>query len=275
MSGNQINFTAPPYTGTYSYTLVATNSCGSKDSRTMNIIVSDGVASLDQSSMTSTSGTPTISGTASVGAVGVVISNSGGKAYGSGLVGNNGGRWSATVSPALPAGTYTVIVNNYFSNVALAKGTLTVTAASAASVDMKVNGSDGPLTLADNQAITVSLSTSNIKSCTISGIRGYSEGTNQTTQVPMMGNYNQYSFYSYVPNYASATISAQCTGTDGSSQSDSVSVDSEPCSLNCGDNMGASSSKNLASIMERSANLASSLNALEAALKALLQKYGR
>lgn len=71
-------------------------------------------AAFDSTVFSQTTGTPTISGTASgVSQIGVVVSStSGDKVYGSGPVPVTGGRWSVTVSPALSAGAYNITVYN-------------------------------------------------------------------------------------------------------------------------------------------------------------------
>ncbi len=70
--------------------------------------------------------TPTITGTASgVSQVGIVLSNSGGKVYASGLIPVTSGRWSVTVSPGVAAGLYDVMVYDANNN-KLTSGTLTV-----------------------------------------------------------------------------------------------------------------------------------------------------
>ncbi len=61
--------------------------------------------------------TPTISGTASgVNQVGISISNSGGKIYGSGFIPVVNGKWSVTVSPALTPGIHGVYVYDTNNN---------------------------------------------------------------------------------------------------------------------------------------------------------------
>ena len=63
-------------------------------------------------------GTPTVSGSASgVSQIGVVLSNNGGKAYGSGTVNVVNGRWSVVVSPAISGGLYTVYVYDTNNNI--------------------------------------------------------------------------------------------------------------------------------------------------------------
>jgi hypothetical protein len=82
-------------------------------------------ASIDYGSLTSTTGNPTISGSAygTFSNFGISIDN-GDKEYGSGNIPVVGTRWSVTVSPALPSGTHNVVV--YGDNVALARGVLTI-----------------------------------------------------------------------------------------------------------------------------------------------------
>ncbi|MFA6273261.1 MAG: peptidoglycan-binding protein [Candidatus Paceibacterota bacterium] len=64
-----------------------------------------------------TNPTPYIVGTASgVSQVGITISNSGGKVYGSGLVSVVNGNWSVTVSPALTLGQHTINVYDANNN---------------------------------------------------------------------------------------------------------------------------------------------------------------
>jgi PKD repeat protein len=73
--------------------------------------------------------TPTIAGKASgVGQVDVTLSANGSKAYDSGLVSVVNGRWSVTVSPALPTGQYMVYVNDSRGNGLVNGGYLNVTA---------------------------------------------------------------------------------------------------------------------------------------------------
>ena len=88
-------------------------------------------------------------------------------------------------------------------------------------VDMKVNGSDGPLTLSDNQPITVTLTTNKVTSCTLTGVRGYSGGpVYQDSQVPMSGSVNSYSLHAST----NGAITARCTGSDGGNRYDTVYV---------------------------------------------------
>jgi hypothetical protein len=77
---------------------------------------------------------PTIFGDASgVGAVTLVVSNQNGKQAGSDSIPVINGRWSGTVSPALPIGMYTVSV--YGNDKILASGTLHLCAAASATID--------------------------------------------------------------------------------------------------------------------------------------------
>jgi len=148
-NGRQLNTDYDQMLGTYSYGTYGFNIFGQKNSsdpafRTFILVVyfTDGtyVASpptpgttATQRSATITSGgqttslTPTISGTASgVSQVGIVLSNSGGKVYGSGLVSVVNGSWSVTVSPALVVGQYMMYVYDANNN-QLVSGNLNVT----------------------------------------------------------------------------------------------------------------------------------------------------
>jgi hypothetical protein len=88
-------------------------------------------------------------------------------------------------------------------------------------VDMKVNSSDGPVTLSDNQPITITLNTNKVTSCTLTGVRGYSGGpVYQDSQVPMSGSVNSYSLYAS----ANGSIGVRCTGSDGGNRYDTVYV---------------------------------------------------
>ncbi len=96
-------------------------------------------ATIDQSSLTSTSNTPTITGTAQgVSQVELTIVSSSGVAYGSGVLGANrdapvvNGRWSFPATLGLSNGSYTVTVRSVDdgTNMVPVTGTLTVTGGS-------------------------------------------------------------------------------------------------------------------------------------------------
>ncbi len=98
-----------------------------------SVTVSSGVtaptnptATIDQNSLTSSSGTPTLTGTAHNVAqpFGISISDSGGKVWTSGTISVSNNRWSSTLNQALPAGAYQVQV--YSNNTLLTSGTLTI-----------------------------------------------------------------------------------------------------------------------------------------------------
>lgn len=97
-------------------------------SKTVNVVsptVITPTANIDQSSLTTSSSMPTISGSAfNVSQLGISISNSGGKVWASGNFAVSGGRWSSTVFQTLLPGTYQVQV--YSNNVVLTTGTLTI-----------------------------------------------------------------------------------------------------------------------------------------------------
>ena len=82
---------------------------------------------IDQSSLTSNSNTPILKGTAKgTDTVGLLLEANGGKVYGSGPIAVSGGKWSATVSPALAAGSYQATLAEYTTSNLLATGTLTI-----------------------------------------------------------------------------------------------------------------------------------------------------
>lgn len=98
-------------------------------SKTVNIVsptVITPTANIDQGSLTSSSGMPTISGSASnVSQLGISISNSGGKVWASGNFAVSGGRWSRNISQTLMPGAYQVQV--YSNSIVLTTGILTIT----------------------------------------------------------------------------------------------------------------------------------------------------
>ena len=121
-------------TQTTSYRLWCVNDPGTgKDGpsaeKTISVTVNNPVASasIDQNSLTSSSGMPTISGYAYnvTQPFGVSISNNGGKVWASGNIAVNNNRWSTTVNQTLSAGTYQVQV--YSNNILVTNGTLTIT----------------------------------------------------------------------------------------------------------------------------------------------------
>ena len=91
-----------------------------------NKVVPKPTATLNKSSLTATSGNPTISGSATgLSKIGISIGN-GDKVYGSGLIPVKSNKWSVTVEPALVNGTYTVQVYSP-ENKELTTGKLKVT----------------------------------------------------------------------------------------------------------------------------------------------------
>ncbi len=121
-------------TQTTSYRLWCVNDPGTgKDGpsaeRTISVIVNNVTASatIDQSSLTSFSGMPTLTGYAynAVQPFGISISNNGGKVWASGNITINNNRWSSTVNQTLSPGTYQVQV--YSNNVLITNGTLIIT----------------------------------------------------------------------------------------------------------------------------------------------------
>jgi hypothetical protein len=94
-------------------------------------------------------------------------------------------------------------------------------------VDIKVNGSDGPVTLTDNQRVTVSISTgANFTNCTLSGIRANPGGNPGITRgQAVAGGSSTSEGYAYAPTPGSSTaIYIECKKSDGSTRGDSVQV---------------------------------------------------
>lgn len=94
-------------------------------------------------------------------------------------------------------------------------------------VDIKVNGSDGPVTLTDNQRVTVSIKTgANFTNCTLNGIRANPGGSPSISLgQAVAGGSSTSEGYAYAPTPGSSTaIYIICTKADGSTRSDSVQV---------------------------------------------------
>jgi len=84
-------------------------------------------ASIDQETLTSSSATPTITGTSNSFNLGVIVESSGRRVYAEEADVVNG-RWSATLTPPLTPGTYTVKIYDSEMNQIFTTGTLLVTA---------------------------------------------------------------------------------------------------------------------------------------------------
>ncbi len=111
----------------------------------------------------------------------------------------------------LAIGTYTYSVTCQNAVGATASDTKSVTVYAPASVDVKVNGSDGPLTFLEPAGFTVSWTSSNASSCTAKNNLTGPIGTAGTTAFAnvMMGTY---------------IYGVQCVNAAGSAVSDSVAV---------------------------------------------------
>lgn len=90
-------------------------------------------------------------------------------------------------------------------------------------VDIKVNGSDGPLTLTDNQPVTITTTLgTTFTYCTLNGVR---KSVNGATGIELEDK-SEINGYAYAPNSNSSTaIYMTCTKADGTTRSDSVGVD--------------------------------------------------
>lgn len=94
-------------------------------------------------------------------------------------------------------------------------------------IDIKVNGSDGPITLSDNQPVTVTFGAGSVplQGCYLNGVR---ETVNGAPGVAISEKYSiekPFYGYAYAPTPDSSTaIYVTCTKTDGTTRSDSVQV---------------------------------------------------
>lgn len=93
-------------------------------------------------------------------------------------------------------------------------------------VDIKVNGSDGPVTLSDNQPITVTFAFgTKFSSCMLEGVRetiNGGSGVEFGNKYPISSTFNGYA-YAPTPD-TSGAIYVVCTKSDGSTRGDSVQV---------------------------------------------------
>ena len=103
-------------------------------------------------------------------------------------------------------------------------------------IDIKVNGSDGPVTLYDNQPVTITFTLGTaFTSCLLNGVR---ETVNGGAGVEFGNKYpigETFKGYAYAPNSdSSVAIYVTCSKSDGSKRSDSVMVnvsDSSPYAI--------------------------------------------
>jgi hypothetical protein len=93
-------------------------------------------------------------------------------------------------------------------------------------VDLKVNGSDGPLTLPDNTLVQVTWNTKNVTQCILQNIRTFSGGPITTEYLILpFGSKN---FYTSSNGY----LYVDCLRTDGTHASDWVSLTTTPSQTN-------------------------------------------
>ncbi len=140
---------------------------------------------------------------------------------------------SGPASTALPGGGYYIrVVNNVTG--AWDRSDAPFTLVSRA-VDLKVNGSNGPVTLTDNQPITVTLilgGTAPMNSCALYGVRSSSGGSYSGLPVPISGSVNTYSLFAFAPAGGGGTAaSAVCQRADGGQSEDGVIVNLLPSTI--------------------------------------------
>ena len=125
------------------------------------------------------------------------------------------GLTASKAESSLPIGTYTYSVTCQNAAGATASDTKSVTVYAPAIVDVKVNGSDGPLTFTEPASYSVSWTSSNATSCTAKNNLSGSIGTGGTITLMdvMKGSY---------------IYGVQCVNAAGSAVIDSVSVTVNP-----------------------------------------------
>jgi hypothetical protein len=92
-------------------------------------------------------------------------------------------------------------------------------------IDIKVNGSDGPVTLTDNQPVSVTFKVGTVfSSCTLHGVRSMVNGATgiSLTNTGLTTAFNGYA-WAQVPG-SSTAIYITCTKLDGTTRGDSVGV---------------------------------------------------
>ncbi|OGG53392.1 hypothetical protein A2851_00235 [Candidatus Kaiserbacteria bacterium RIFCSPHIGHO2_01_FULL_53_29] len=91
-------------------------------------------------------------------------------------------------------------------------------------VDIKVNGSDGPVTLADNQLITVTYRTVGNTSCTLQGLRTTPNSEPHAIPIGAASTNGSETGYAYAPTAGGTAIYATCNRSDGTTRGDSVQI---------------------------------------------------
>ncbi len=135
-------------------------------------------------------------------------------------------------------GTYTVTASRHLPSTTLGTATVTVVGQTSDTVDLKVNGSDGPLTLTQNQKITLSWTSNGMSSCSnISGatladtqiisangvlptngsVQAWSQGSSITFGCQKIGT-GQYVYDTVGVNVVSTPASLQITSPNGGEQ---------------------------------------------------------
>ncbi len=110
--------------------------------------------------------------------------------------------------------TITLTVTDFANRTATANRTITITAITphpTPTVDLKVNNSDGPITIETNDAATLTWSTTNATACTASGAWSGSRGTGDSASTGILTIAGTY------------TYTLTCAGASGSAN-DSVTV---------------------------------------------------
>ncbi len=94
--------------------------------------------------------------------------------------------------------------------------------AGAASATLKINGSDGPVSLADGDPISVTWNSTETTSCAVHGVK---ESTAAVyAYVTNLASSGARNWYAYVPSYTPFAIQLRCTKAAGGTIDDSVSI---------------------------------------------------
>jgi hypothetical protein len=192
--------------GAYTYTITCQNAIGTLTSASVTAYVyapptvalaMDGGAFVSKTALASYTVSWTSSGASSCS--------------GSNRLGGLAGLTASRAESSLAIGTYTYSVTCQNAAGATASDTKSVTVYAPASVDVKVNGSDGPLVFLEPATFTVSWTSSNATSCTAKNNLTGPIGTNGTTAYTnvMKGTY---------------LYGVQCVNAAGSAVNDSVTV---------------------------------------------------
>ncbi len=188
-------------------------------------------ATIDQSSLTTSSDGPTITGSANgVSSVYVAITagaNQAGTASqsGSGQVPVVNGRWNVTIYPkadVFTAGVYSVSVYTAMGGTLLSTGTLSILGnALQPTANITANGSNGPITVPFGSSVTIGWTSANTSACGIVTSGPASWG----------GNFGLNGSKETGPLTQSISYVLQCTGSSSQNVTDTVQINVQPATI--------------------------------------------